>query len=354
VSDLEPRGDPLMQAIGRLFAPQGGRDGHYRPARFPLHGAGTIEMLEMALARALEEGEGALTLYIAGHGEGGEVPKESQVWLWGEDTIDAKWLARHLDGRKNQRPFRLIATTCYGGGLAEFVFKEGEREKGVAEDERCGLFATTWDEEASGCDPDPDRAKHEGFGVLFLAALQGKDRAGGEIREKIDLDRDGQIGPYEALSWVRINARSVEIPITSSENFLRARIGKNMSAEGPLEIMPLPSGVWKWAERELPEQVALIRALNRESASLEKLSGLLEEIETRKREHDQAMDKMQEEFSKRLRQLSRVALSRWPVLDDPFHPDFFALIEQEGPAIRRFLEESPLALRVFEAEEELE
>jgi hypothetical protein len=46
-------------------------------------------------------------------------------------------------------------------------------------------------------------------------------------------------------------------------------------------------------------------------------------------------------------------LSRWPVLDDPFHPDFVPTIERERAAIERYLASSPTVQRYVEADDEL-
>ena len=116
---------------------------------------------------------------------------------------------------------------------------------GPTTQDRCGFFSTAWDRESGGCDSDPDRGVHEGFGVYFFSALQGLDRQGHDARARIDLDHDGAISLLEAMAEVRIASRAIDVPITTSERLLRALA----SSDGPL------------ADVAMPEEQAVIDAL---------------------------------------------------------------------------------------------
>ena len=47
-----------------------------------------------------------------------------------------------------------IRGACDAGGFGELAFRAADPEQGPAETARCGLFATTWDRVAAGCDPN--------------------------------------------------------------------------------------------------------------------------------------------------------------------------------------------------------
>ncbi len=343
VADLDPRGDPLLDELGELLAPRGGRDAHYRETSLRLHGAATLGQFESVLGRALAEPRGPLTVFIAGHGEGGATPAESRVLFWGGEALDASTLASYLDQEAPRRAVRFVVTSCYAGGLGELAFVGGDRANGASEQARCGLFATSWDEEASGCDPDPERAHHDGFGVYFLSALGGRARDGTDRRAAIDLDHDGVIGAYEALTEARIASRSIDVPTTTSEIYLRAvaprgRLGA--TARGPTA---------------LPEQRAVIDALLQATglSGEAALAERLREVRGRKAENDAAMDDQSAEVDARYFALAGEVLSRWPVLDDPFHPDFASTIDADRAAIQAFLAGSPVVRSYVEADEEL-
>ncbi|MBX7197457.1 MAG: hypothetical protein K1X94_35760 [Sandaracinaceae bacterium] len=345
VADLEPRGDALVSEIGELLAPRSGRDAHYRETTLALHGAGTLPQLESLLEHALAQPGPPLTVYVAGHGDGGESPVDTRVLFWGGDALDAITLAEWLDARTPTRPVRFVVTSCFSGGLGEMVFAGADRTRGVTTQDRCGLFATTWDEEASGCDPDPERAHHDGFGVHFLMALRGLDRDGADHRDEIDLDHDGTLGLYEALTHARIASRSIDIPITTSEIYLRAVTPPppERASEG---VASAPA---------LPEQTAVIEALLPAMglSGRAELERRLDETRARKAEHDAAMEEASAAADERYFALSAELLSRWPVLDDPFHPDFQATLERERPALERYFEASPTVRRYLEADDEL-
>jgi hypothetical protein len=340
VEELEPRGDRLRAELGDLLAPRGGRSARYRPTSLPLHGAGTLAQLEAILELAVAQPGDPLLVYLAGHGDRGEMPSESRALLWGGDALDAVTLAEWLDARAPARPVRFVVTSCFSGGLAEIAFEGADRSRGATAQDRCGLFATSWDEEASGCDPDPVRAHHDGFGVHFLLALAGRDREGAEARAATDLDGDGVIGLYEALTRARVVSRSIDVPTTTSEVFLRAVA----PTEGPTLAV------------ELPEQRAVIAALTEAMAlsGREELARRIDETTARRAEHDAAMEDALAGADERYYALVAEVLSRWPVLDDPFHPDFEATFGGERDAIARYLETSPTVTRWAEAQDEVD
>ncbi|MBK9388602.1 MAG: hypothetical protein IPN34_27635 [Planctomycetes bacterium] len=51
--------------------------------------------------------------------------------------------------------------------------------------------------------------------------------------------------------------------------------------------------------------------------------------------------------------LAAEMLSRWPVLDDPFHPDFASTLAAERASIEHYLETSPTVRRYEEADDEV-
>lgn len=344
VADLEPRGEPLLVELGGLLAPRAGRDAHYRATSLALHGAATLTQLESMLELALAQPGPTLSVYVAGHGEAGESPVESRTLFWGGDALDAIGLAQWLDARTPARPVRFIVTSCFSGGLGEMVFEAADRTRGASAQERCGLFATSWDEEASGCDPDPVRAHHDGFGVHFLEALRGRDREGRDRLQALDLDGDGHVGPYEALTHARIASRSIDIPTTTSELYLRAVASTD-------EAVPLAPAL----ATPLPEQRVVIEALLAVTglSGEDELVRRLEDTRSRKAEHDAVIEEASAELDARYFALVAEMLSRWPVLDDPFHPDFVSTIREEHAALEHYLAGSVTVRRYTEAEEEL-
>lgn len=335
VLDDTPRGDDLVRALGMVFDPRGGRDSHYRKARLPGARAATLENVEAALRAALQRAE-PLLLYVATHGEKGERPGDNRVILWGGHSLTVADLAALLERNAGAADVRVVMTSCFSGGFAELAFAGADPAGGPAPGPWCGLFAAAWDEEASGCDPNPDRGAQEGYGIHFLHALRGEDRAGAPLEPAaIDFDGDGTVSLLEAHTRARIASSSLDAPTTTSERWLRV-------------VAPSDG---EESEVRLPEEEAAIAALARRldlsdrAAAERRLAWLEEELGRAERRATEAA----EEENERALDLRIELLGRWPVLDDPWHPDFGATLQRERGAIRRMLDRSSTAAAYLDA-----
>lgn len=330
-------GDELARALGALLAPRAGRDTRYRPSRLRVDGATTRAEVQRTIDRLVSAGQAPLVIYLAGHGETSpEGPAHNSITLWGPEPLSARELASWLD--RAVRPVRLVVTTCYAGGFAELAFRGADARRGASRVLRCGLFATPHDLPASGCDPNPDRAAQQGYALHFFNALAGRDRDGQAApRGAFDYDRDGRVSPLEAHARVRIASRGPDVPTTTAERWLH-------------HIAP-KGGVRRAVA--LPEERAVIAALaqetglgQRERAVKERLAALERTIRA-VREHA-------EKASERSDEAARIAiielLGRWPVLDDPWHPDFRRTLEQHRGAIAAHLARSTAYARYLAAQ----
>ena len=319
VADPAPRGDPLLAELAELFAPRGGRRATYHPTRLaPLAAATPANALDLIRAALAEPGP-PLLVYLAGHGERGEQPQFGAISLWGQDILRVAQLAEVLDAA--QRPAQIVATSCFSGSFGELVFKKADPREGPAATIRCGLFAATAERESSGCDPNPDRAAQDGFGLHFLQALRGQDRTGAPLpREAIDFDGDGAISPLEAHARARIAGEGIDVPTTTSERWLRA-------------VAPAKG---RAAELRLPEEEAVIAGLapalgltGREREAPGELEALWKDMDAAYGRLDQATRREDDAY----RTTAAELLARFPVLDDPWHPDFAPTIAAHRDAI---------------------
>ncbi len=328
VEDATPRGDELRRKLGDLFAPRGGRLAHYRPTKLSPAGPATSEYFLATLDEQLAREGPPLWLYLAGHGDFGEGPAGNSLGFWGQSQVDVQTLAKHLD--LAARPVRVVVTSCYSGGFAELAFLAADPKLGPAPVERCGLFATTWDLEASGCDPNPDRRVQEGFALHMLHALRGQDRNGSPLASSdIDFDNNGRISLLEAHTRARIASRGIDVPTTTSERWLRVHAR-------PLPDRGLPA-------RTTPEDAAVIRAFTHEFPQLAEpaqaraeLAGLEQQIADIRQQLTRAGQAEDAAYRRAAAEL----LARWPALDDPWHPDFEPTLTAHAAAIGQQLEHS--------------
>ncbi len=341
------RGDPLRRLLGELLDPRE-RDVRYQPTRITPDGPTTLPAVKRALRAALTRGPTPLLLWVATHGEQGDAAKDNLVDLWGGWTMSAAELANMLDAAHGARPVRLVMTSCFSGGFADVIWRGADMGNPPAGGVRCGLFASTWDQEASGCDPDPDRREQQGYALYFLHALHGEDRDGRPLpRSQIDFDGDGRISLLDAHTRVRIAARSIDVPTTTSERWLEAvaPVPDEDGGDPPPEAdVPLPD------EQAVIAQLGARLHLGTEKAARNRLDTLKTSLGMADEGVSDANDDENDAWSA----LRIALLERWPLLDDPWDPRFDTTVAQSRDAILAQLESSPEARRWHEAQAEVQ
>jgi hypothetical protein len=323
--DGAPERLSLLHRLGELFDPRAARDSRYRKTRLPALPA-SLDNFESTLKRALAGGSEPLLVYIATHGLQGNQPRDNHVELWGAEPLDVV----HLDelSAEAARPVRFVIASCYSGGFAELAFKSADAGAGVTAAARCGLFAGTWDRQTSGCDPNPDRRAQEGYSLHVLQALRSQDRAGQPLPiGELDLDGDGKVSLLEAHTRARIASHSIDVPTTTSERYLR-EVEKRETRPNP-KLLPEDAAVLQQlgARLELTSRAAAEKRFKQLGAELDKLQDDLDA-------NDAELDKLQGKLGARL-------LSRWPVLNDPFHDEFSDTLERNEAAIAKVLDDAP-------------
>ena len=328
VLDLAKRGDEVAGEVANFFDARDGRDAHYRTTRLALHGPATVTATLGAIERAMTQGNAPLTVFLAGHGTSGEAPGDTTLLMWGDESLTPAALAETLDRVPAGRTARVIITSCYSGGFGEIAYRGARADLGATPADRCGFFAAPWDLQASGCDPDPDRAVHEGYAIHFLAALRGEDRQGRDARVSLDLYHDGHVSLLEAHVRAVIASQSLDVPTTTSETLLRHAAPER----GPAKPYAMP------------EADAVVAAMAQRTGLVGREAEARAELDRRHDEMARLTDEIvafDEAEASSYRAASAALLSRWPVLDDPWHPDFHATLAREHNAVAAFFDRAP-------------
>jgi hypothetical protein len=340
-----PLDDPhedVTLALARLFGPAGAEHVRYQASTLPVDAPATRDHVVEALSSALEGGGSTpLVILAASHGERGATARENELSLWGGWSLSVEDVAELLDHAYTPRPTRWVVTACYGGGFAELAFVEGKPQRGLRSADHCGLFAAPWDDQSSGCDPNPDRRQQDAYAIHFFSALRGEARDGRDHLAEIDVDKDARVGLLEAHAWARIHSHSFDVPTTTAERFLRefAR-----SYEGERSTTPSE-----------PEELAVVRALSSEleldgereaRAKLAELDRILADVRAQLDEAQRLSDDSY--FALRV-----AVLERWPLIEHAWEPRTRVLLEREGARIQQMLTDSELARGYATAEREL-
>ncbi|HEX8913167.1 MAG TPA: hypothetical protein VF796_12480, partial [Humisphaera sp.] len=168
-----------------------------------------------------------LIIYFTGHGGGGQrnAPRNTNLTMWREQSMPVKEFVGLLDKLPPKVQVVIVMVQCHSGGFADVIFKNGDyaanKPDALAAAPRVGFFATVAERPAAGCTPDINEENYREYSTYFWEAISGKTRLGSSVR-KPDYDGDGKVSFAEAHAYVKLTSTTIDIPVCTSDNFLRA------------------------------------------------------------------------------------------------------------------------------------
>jgi len=226
---------PLPRAwdlLARIFEETDHLDERYRDHDIPnLSGASTPGNLRAwfeSVAPRLTADDRVL-IYVTAHGGSSEDkkrPRNTTLYFWDKETVDVAEFAGLLDKLPAEVPVVAVMVQCHSGGFADLIFNRGDESRGVAPHDRCGFFATVPSRSAAGCTPDIDEADYREYSSEFWAAILGRTRTG-ESAGQADYDGDGRVTFAEAHAYVLVHSDTIDIPVKTTDVFLRAYSSEN-------------------------------------------------------------------------------------------------------------------------------
>ncbi|MBN1962515.1 MAG: hypothetical protein JW841_16400, partial [Deltaproteobacteria bacterium] len=329
ISNQALQGNPLLENLSIIFTPHLGRQSSYRSSTLPIAAAATKDFVHMALTQTLADNNinKAFFIYLVGFGKQANAAFDNTLSLWGDGAISALELAQFFDEIKTKRIVQIIATSCYSGGFAEIVFAKAQAKLNAPNTLRCGIFSTTADLPASGCHPDYNSDIEQNYNNYFWHALSSEDFNGAALPiSLIDLDGDGKISTLEAHTRARLLASDIDIPTTTSERWLRAKANTKTTKTS--------------TKVTLLEDDWLIHGLAHDTGLGDNETNVTNELaalEVKAKEMKAQLTKLKATKEQERLHLMGELLGRWPILDDPWHPMFFKILEHEGDNINDFL-----------------
>jgi len=335
-----PAQDPLLLELGELFDPRPDRQAQYRLTTLAVDGPSTASEVRQMFERVGSADGPPILVYVTTHGEQGEAPSDNAIALWRGGLLTVSELVAAM-GETPSRQIQFVITSCFSGGFAELVFAHASSKEGATHVDRCGLFASTWNRESSGCDPNPDRRSQEGYGIHFWNALAGRDRNGRTLAlAELDFNHDGRISLLEAHTRVRVASASIDIPTTTSERWIR----HVAPSRGPMEAVDLPE------ERAVIEVLGTRLVLPDEGAA----RASLRDIEQRLADLDEQGVQVGERIDRLAAELQTDLLERWPALGDPWNVDFARTLDSHHLEIETSLRGSQIRPLFQQARAELD
>lgn len=247
-----------------------------------------VTWLQSPLAQSIDRG---LFFYFTGHGLQNQENTENNTFLlWNRQEVSVQEFAQLLDLIPVKKPVVTMMAQCYSGSFANMIYEGGNPQNPVALQTRCGFFATVETLPSVGCTPEVNEADYKDYSSSFFAGLSGQKRTG-EKAPSADYNQDGRISYIEAHAFAKVDNESIDLPLSTSENWLRQQ-----ASEAEIqEILKQPiATVMKTAR---PEQVYVINQLM-ERFEWNHLKSYLENLEDS--DSEKLEDDLEETFAVRL------------------------------------------------------
>ena len=340
--------------LAEIFGSTRGIFNQYRNNFVNADGPSSVKELDGWIKEVNSTAESAYNLiYFTGHGGKGEKksPLNTSTYLWNNQKVKVSDFTHKLDSLPLSHSIILVMVQCYSGGFANYIFREGDSKKGLHPQIRAGFFATVHDRVAAGCTPDIREENYQEYSTHFWEALCGESRIGKKIT-KPDFNGDGYTSLSEAHAYVIINANTIDLPIKTSDLFLR----RFSSFEPPKEANQLVSLIDQKREIESesdsnlsdrkvpqqdwifrtdpiseililasPESKATIKALAKrlsfqDESLFEKAENKIEELKKRREELAKSKKKKDEQKKNLKNKIKSRLLKEWPELANTQHP----------------------------------
>lgn len=151
--------------------------------------------------------------YYAGHGAYEDDYDHCYLALGKGENIPVQEFTKAIDrALENTEHSQFLFTQCHSGGFTLINFNEGDKSKGYSSQNRCAFCSTVPSRLSTGCASNPTFS--EEYSKYFY-------KASTEYRKDYDYNEDGEISGYEAHQFAFFNLQSIDIPTTTSSEFLR-------------------------------------------------------------------------------------------------------------------------------------
>ncbi|WP_193196348.1 caspase family protein [Nostoc sp. MG11] len=204
------------------YIDQQGRQQFKRPNIPYLKGAITLSNLERYFQQlAQQKNPKTSFLYFTGHGGLNEQDLDNNsFYLWNKQQLSVRQFSQMLDKMSAKTPVVAMMAQCFSGSFANFIYEGGDPKRPVALQTRCGFFATIKSLPSVGCTPEVNEADYRDYSSSFFAGLSGRDRTGKAV-SSADYNKDGRIAYAEAHAFAKVDEKSIDLPISTSEAWLQ-------------------------------------------------------------------------------------------------------------------------------------
>ena len=281
-----------------------------------------------------------LFIYFTGHGGRGRPTRNTTLALWNDASMPVREFVPLLDRVPNDVSVVMVMVQCHAGGFADVIF-EGAKPPALSAANRCGFFATLHNRQAAGCTPDIDEENYHEYSTFFFAALHGRTRTGDVVDPRPDYDGDGRVSFAEAHAYVQVESDTIDIPLATSDVFLRQF--SDASVENPKGLVTIDEPFDRLVNLATPAQRVVLTALSERlqlggPGRVREARTIVDQIEKDRRKIDERKTKLTAEYNRIKSRIRSRLKSRWPELVTAYHPRAQSILEREGERVQRFIE----------------
>ena len=214
------------QATIRYIDPQGNQQ--FKVPEIPdIQGKSTFANLQNWFQKTGEKfSKQPIFFYFTGHGiQNPNNYNNNALLLWKNQPLTVQKLSRVLDKLPQDKPVVTMMAQCFSGSFANIIYQGGDPKKSVALQSRCGFFATIKTLPSVGCTPEVNEADYKDYSSSFFAGLSGYSRTGEKVASA-DYNRDGKISYAEAHSFAKVDEKTIDLPVSTSEVWLQNQASK--------------------------------------------------------------------------------------------------------------------------------
>ncbi|HVJ82691.1 MAG TPA: hypothetical protein VNC50_16605 [Planctomycetia bacterium] len=263
----------------------------------------------------------------------------AHLYTWRGDRLTVKEFVRALDRFPPETEVAVVMVQCYCGGFANLIFEEGDPSRPLSKHRRAGFFATIETRPAAGCTPDTKIEDYREYSTYFWAAAGGRDRRGAPVAG-VDVSGDGKIDFAEAHAHTLVHADTIDIPIKTSDRFLRkhAKLDPNDHRSPAAEtyfsrLASAATPLERWTLETLSAELKLAGEDRIGSAGQR-----AKDVDVERRDVQRRIASLDRQTRERRDRIANSLLARWPFLAAAWHPKTHVAIEKDDPEMRAAIE----------------
>ena len=240
--------------------------------------------------------------------------------LWNDTRLSATQL--HELVHQHDRPFRYVVAQDYAGGFHRLAYKDPINGITLGDKRHCGFTSTTEHGTSETSILSSGATSYDDYAAVFFSALHGYELDGEIVSRFTDSNKDGVTSLREAHLYTLEEARSIELSLSSSEDYL-------------MRWQPWYLR-WQPASKQLPNNE--YSRIFRDLASTFELSlqgNVAREIRQRLNSIRAELNAMQLQDISRLQRIEHLqaslksyAISQWPALAKPYSKGYEQLVSE--------------------------